>query len=224
MKKLLLASTLLAVSAMSAQAADLPRKSAPVYKPVVAVPSFVWTGFYAGINGGWLRQHTAGNIIGSSSTNGGIIGGTIGYNYQLQNNIVVGLEGDLGYVSNSRTSVLNAVPLVTNKVSNNYLGTVRARLGYSLGMFMPYVTGGFAFGDTKMTYTNSAFPLSNFSKSSNSAGYTVGGGVEAQIYQNWTAKVEYLYVDFGKQNYAGYRKVRVNDHVVRAGLNYKFNL
>ncbi len=222
MKKILLASTLLAVSALSAQAADLPRKSAPVYKPVVSVPSFVWTGFYAGINGGWLRQHVAGGILGSRSSNGGIIGGTLGYNYQLQNNIVVGLEGDLGYVSNSSKYVLNAVPLVTGKVSNNYLGTVRARLGYSLGMFMPYLTGGFAFGDTKLSYANSAFPLSNFSKSNTSAGYTVGGGVEAQIYQNWTAKVEYLYVDFGKQSYAGYGKVRLNDHVVRAGLNYKF--
>ena len=222
MKKILLASTLLAVSALSANAADLPRKGAPVYKPVVSVPSFAWTGFYAGINGGWLRQHVANNLLGGRSSNGGIIGGTIGYNYQLQNNIVVGLEGDLGYVSNSSKVTLNAAPLVTGKVSNNYLGTIRARLGYSLGMFMPYLTGGFAFGDSKLSYNNTAFPLTSFSKSSSAAGYTVGGGVEAQIYQNWTAKVEYLYVDFGKQSYAAYGKTRLNDHVVRAGLNYKF--
>jgi outer membrane immunogenic protein len=222
MKKFLLATTLLAVSAFAGNAADLPRKSAPVYKPVVALPSFVWTGFYVGINGGWARQSTSGGILGGRSSNGGLIGGTIGYNYQLQNNIVVGLEGDLGYLSNSSSYVLNAAPVVTGKVSNNYLATIRGRVGYSFGMFMPYVTGGVAFTDTKLSYVNSAFPASNFSKTNSSAGYTVGAGVEAQIWQNVTAKVEYLYADFGKPSYAAYGKVRSNDHIVRVGLNYKF--
>jgi outer membrane immunogenic protein len=222
MKKVLLATTILALSAFAGNAADLPRKGAPVYKPMVSVPSFSWTGFYVGVNGGWLRQNVSGGILGSKATNGGLIGGTVGYNYQLQNNIVLGVEGDLAYASNSGTRVLNAAPLVTAKTSNDYFGTLRGRLGYSMGTFMPYLTGGAAFNSTKITYNNTLTPLANFSKTGSNAGWTIGAGVEAQLWQNVTAKVEYLYADFGKQSYAAYGKVRVTDHVVRAGLNYKF--
>ncbi len=226
MKKFLLATTFLALSAVTVNAADLPRKSSPVYKPVVSVPKFTWTGFYVGINGGYARQNVGGNLFGNKVTNGGIIGGTVGYNYELQNYVVVGLEGDFGYMGNSGSKVLNGAPLVTGKVDNNYFGTVRGRVGYALNGYgiplLPYITAGVAFTDTKLSYANSFNPAANFTKTSSTAGFTVGGGLEAQIYQNLTAKIEYLYADFGKERYAAYGKTRVDDHIVRAGLNYKF--
>jgi outer membrane immunogenic protein len=219
MKKFLLATTLLALSAVATNAADLPRKSAPVYKPVVAVPAFSWTGFYVGINGGWVRNQISQRGNGKASSNGGLVGGTIGYNYQLQNNVVLGVEGDLGFASNSykgRSVVFAGDAL---KFTTNYLGTVRGRLGYSFGSFMPYVTGGVAFGGTKERYV--LFP-NTFSKNQTSIGWTVGAGVEAQVWQNVTAKVEYLYADLGSSNYQTIGKIGSKNHIVRAGLNYKF--
>jgi outer membrane immunogenic protein len=105
-----------------------------------------WTGFYVGLNGGGGFGHSNWDAFATGfDTTGGLVGGTVGYNYQM-GQVVFGLEGD-GDWSNLRGSGLCAGPSCETR--NNWLATARGRLGYSFGRVMPYVTGGGAFGDIK---------------------------------------------------------------------------
>jgi len=104
MKRILIASALALAAAVPAFAADLPPPVAPAPRaPVVYVPAqiFSWTGFYVGINGGWgFGQSTWTPPVGtisSFSTNGGMLGGTLGGNYQI-GQFVVGGEGDVDWL------------------------------------------------------------------------------------------------------------------------------
>ncbi len=208
------------------QAADLTKKSATTYKPVTVIPAFTWTGFYIGINNGLVRQRSSNENSATTrlrplTTFGGTVGGTAGYNYQLENKVVLGLEGDMSLVTNRGKRRDNNIAGDMAKISNGYLGTVRGRVGYSFDWYMPYVTAGAAFSDTKISYT-SPVQTANFSKNSSSYGFVAGAGVEAQIWKNITGKAEYLYVDLGKQKYGNFGKVRLTDHVFNTSLNYKF--
>ena len=91
------------------------------------------------------------------------------------------------------------------------------RKGYAIDRFMPYVTGGAAFGDVKTNIPGLG------SESTTRAGWTVGAGAEYAFAPNWTVKAEYLFVDLGKFtcNLCG-ANVKFNENIVRAGLNYKF--
>ena len=80
------------------------------------------------------------------------------------------------------------------EIKNNWLGTARGRIGYAWDRVMPYVTGGAAFGDIE------ANQLGLAGVHDTKVGWTVGGGVEAALAGNWTAKVEYLHVDLGSVN------------------------
>ena len=223
MKKLLLASVvLLALGVASATAADIPRRQvmpakAPVYVPP---PLYNWTGFYVGINGGggWGRSDFSAPLTSDSfRTSGGLIGGTLGYNYQV-GQVVFGLEGDLDW-SNIRGSGTCAG--LSCSVRNNWLGTARGRIGYAFDRFMPFVTGGAAFGNIK------ASPAAFAGVDNSKLGWTLGGGGEFAIAGPWTAKLEYLYVDLGKTNCpvgncAVSTDVNFHTNLVRAGLNYRF--
>src|SRR5262249_20761948 len=101
MKKLLLASVgMLALGLGQASAADIARRVAPARAPAAYVtPVYNWTGFYVGINGGYgFGSSSFSNTLGtaSSDVNGGLVGGTIGYNWQF-NQLVLGLEGDIDW-------------------------------------------------------------------------------------------------------------------------------
>jgi outer membrane immunogenic protein len=256
-RKTLSASLLGALAAVgfasAASAADLPRKSvapAPFAQPL---PAFTWTGFYVGLNAGYAfdtgKSQLTGSPallgtglapIGSAKTlgDGFMVGGTIGYNYQINPNFVAGLEADLSYTDLGKSVVGGVAPLTaTLSQDMTYFGTVRGRLGVTFDRFMVYGTGGLAFGDSKST-TTIAIPGSFWtgSKSDTRFGWTLGAGVEYAFTSNWSAKVEYLYYDLGKQNYAaplvagpgagagvfGQTKAENRGNIVRAGLNYRF--
>ena len=83
------------------------------------------------------------------------------------------------------------------------------------------VKGGYAWADSRFT--------NGFSGNGGRDGYTVGGGLEYLFTQNWSGKIEYQYYDFGTMNFlapgvllAG--NVRNDEHTIKAGLNYRFNL
>jgi len=99
---------------------------------------------------------------------------------------------------------------------------VRGRLGYAADRFMPFISGGAAFGDIRASTPGFA------GANTTNAGWTIGGGLEFALAQNWTAKAEYLYVDLGKLNCGIACGALVTDNVsfttniVRAGVNYHF--
>jgi outer membrane immunogenic protein len=224
MKRVLLALVGVAAFAGSAAAADLPPPAAQnYYKAPAYVQPYSWTGFYLGINGGggWGSSTWDVPATGRFSTSGGVVGGTLGYNYQF-GQIVTGLEGDIDWADINGTSS-TACPTGC-KTNDNYLGTFRGRLGFAADRFLPYITGGLAFGDIQAS--TPGFP----GNTASNAGWTIGGGIEASLWGNWSAKVEYLYVDLGRTNCgtscgapAGVvDNVSFHTNLLRGGLNYRF--
>ena len=207
--------------AQCAAAADL--SVAPLYKapPAEVTQAFNWTGFYLGANGGggWGHSWWSANSA-SVNLSGAQAGGTAGYNWQF-GNTVLGLEGDMDWsdLKGSNSSGGCAAGCTTN---DNWLSTVRGRVGYAFGSVMPYVTGGLAVGDVVASAPGFA------GASTTNAGWTVGGGLEVALPGNWSAKAEYLHVDLGNFNCgtacgaATTNNVSMHDDVVRAGLNYHF--
>jgi outer membrane immunogenic protein len=192
----------------------------PTKAPVVFAPAYNWTGFYLGINGGygWADSEWDGFASGPSA-DGWLAGGTIGYNWQT-GPLVLGVEGDIAW-SNIRGTFSNAFCPLGCETRNTWLGTARARLGYAADRIMPYVTGGAAFGEIQANPTGFA------GVSDTNVGWTVGAGIEAAIVGNWTAKVEYLYVDLGSIGCGALAcglptNVDFRTNVVRAGLNFRF--
>jgi outer membrane immunogenic protein len=221
MKRLCLAAIALVALGGAAAAADLtpaPRyyPKAPAYIPA---PVYNWTGFYIGINGGGAFGGSSWNSTGNRDISGGLVGGTVGYNYQI-GHAVIGVEGDIDWADISG-STTNGCPLGC-KTSDTWLSTARGRIGYAADRFMPYVTGGAAFGDIRASTPGFA------TATTTNAGWTIGGGLEGAIAGNWTAKAEYLYVDLGNFNCglncgAGVtNNVSFHANVLRAGLNYRF--
>jgi len=204
----------------SVAAADLARPvPQPYYQAPVAAQLYNWTGFYIGVNGGGAFGRSAWDPTGHFNMSGGIVGGTVGYNYQF-GQAVVGVEGDIDWAGISGTTN-NLCPLGC-KTSDSWLSTVRGRLGYAADRFMPFVTGGAAFGNIQATTPGF------IGASSSQVGLTVGAGLEFAIAGNWTAKAEYLYVDLGKFTCGlscgvlPTNNVSFTANLVRAGVNYRF--
>ena len=149
------------------------------------VAYYNWTGFYVGINGGyglgtsnWSAVPTA-----SNKPKGFLAGGTLGYNYQI-GSIVWGLEGDFDW-SDVKDNVACAPARHLRAPSNSWLATFRGRLGYAFDRWLPYITGGGAYGNVKATVNVPAFGIAA-SASNNQLGWTVGAGLEYAFLSNWT--------------------------------------
>jgi len=219
-------------------AADL---GAPVYKAPRA--AYSWTGCYLGIEGGgaWGRSdHIASGPVGFGSTtgggydvSGGLIGGTAGCSYQI-GNWVIGAEGDMSWADKSGNAN-NVPPFITSTVVStreHWLGTIRGRVGFTpVERWLVYATGGFAAADVEATIATAA--VGNFAETQTRTGWTAGVGVETALWGNWTAKLEYLHVEFSSQQYFtpspapaaainSRSDVPLTDEIVRGGLNFHF--
>ena len=215
---------LFAVS-FAAQAADVPIK-APYFKgsPRSVISYYNWTGFYAGVNGGYGTGTSTWSLVPGTDIKpkGAMFGGTLGYNWQ-SGAIVYGIEGDFDWsgVKGSNDCGVG----VTCETSNTWLATFRGRVGYAFDRWLPYITAGGAYGNVKAT---ASVPLAGLSASSSSdqLGWTAGAGVEYAFLGNWSAKLEYLYVDLGSFDAGAapvVNKVSFKENILRAGLNYKFS-
>jgi outer membrane immunogenic protein len=241
--KLFFATAAVALVSSSAFAADLPVKQ-PVYKapPAVMIPAYNWSGFYVGASGGYGWGHSDQTdpgipaptlppiLIGDGhyGVTGWLAGGTAGYNWQM-GQWVFGLEGDYSWsnISGSSQACGPAFALHACGTSLDSFGTFRGRIGYAAGQtgnVLLYVTGGLAVGDV-----HAWDALTPASGSSFQAGWTVGAGVEFAFAPQWTAKVEYLYIDLGKAQLFNIintpvvpETVSFNTNLVRAGVNYHF--
>src|ERR1700733_6230764 len=205
MKRIACAVMLSLVAAGGAFAADLP-PAPPPQAPVAYVPPpapvYNWGGIYVGINGGWGFGNAKWNVgpaggfgafSGSVSDNGGVVGGTLGANFQT-GGLVFGVEGDWDY-SGINTGTTQTICNVsgTCQTENNWLFTARGRVGWAVDRVLLYGTAGGAFGSIKTTFNG-------IDNTSTQAGWTVGAGVESAFADNWTARIEYLYVDLGTWN------------------------
>jgi outer membrane immunogenic protein len=232
MNRLAIITTAFLVTALAApvRAADLP--PAPTYKaPMMApMPIYNWTGFYIGANvgGGFAdvpitvtRMNTV--LMATAKMSGVIGGGQIGYNWQYTN-WVFGLEADFQGSSQRATGTVGRFILTE---SLPWFGTVRGRVGFTpVDRWLVYATGGLAYAEQQFTVTMAGVPVAN--ANATKAGWTVGGGVEAALWGNWTGKVEYLYIDI-TNNQTGMAvavpaqvQAHLRENVARVGLNYRF--
>ena len=126
----------------------------------------------------------------NANDNGGIVGGTLGFNYQM-NAFVFGVEGDFDYSGiNTGTTGTVCTFSGTCQTGNNWLSTLRGRFGFAVDRVLFYGTAGGAFGNVQTTFNGATTTHTQ-------AGWTAGVGVEAAFAENWTAKIEYLYVNLG---------------------------
>lgn len=234
MKRAFAAASIFAALASTASAADLPVKA-------LAPPPLGWAGAYGGVTVGYGVGHSDQtdpgavplpdaqllNFDGHYSVRGGMVGGTLGYNWQGEG-WVYGIEGDMSWADLSgRSEVCGPAAPAPHPCGTKLdaLGTVRGRVGHVAGVngdWLFYATGGVAFGDVRgwdamgPTFGNDW-----------RAGLTVGAGMEAAFAPRWTAKLEYLYVDLGNAQVFNVspgvpESVSLNAHLVRAGVNYRF--
>ena len=225
-----LAAAALLAMCFSVQAAELvmPQRKAykapPMPPPARFTPAYTnWTGFYFGLNAGYAWGHTRWDAPPplDFNTNGGLFGLAVGYNLQ-QAGWVLGIEADYDWTKlrGSTTCGFGAC-----ETRNNWLSTVRARVGVPVDQFLPYVTGGLALGDISASNTNLGFGTASTRKT----GWTAGAGLEFALTGNLTAKLEYLYVDLGSFNcglacvVVGSDNVNFNANIFRAGINFKFD-
>jgi outer membrane immunogenic protein len=229
MKRIFIAGAFLLAAAAQAFAADLPAPGPPPpYVP--AVPYYNWTGFYLGINGGgafgnsnWTDPVDV--APGNFNVTGGLIGGTVGYNYQI-GSWVLGVEGDGDWANLSGTSFGGGCINVGCTTQSNWLATVRGRAGYAWDRVFFYGTAGGAFANVQAAAGGLPF------NSTTQVGWTAGVGVEYAIWPNWTAKLEYLFVDLanascpvgscGAADGISNTTVSFNENIIRGGVNFKF--
>jgi outer membrane immunogenic protein len=226
--------------ASAADAADI-FSAAPAYPSAFSpVPYYNWTGLYVGANAGggfgnpnWYDYtDMAGGAYNATS---GLIGGTIGYNAMTLAPFVLSEEVDLD-ASRFRTTI-STTPVCAPgcQFRSDWVGTARLRFGVAMDKFLPYVTGGLSFAQLSTDISGTPFGT----QSKINLSWVVGAGVEYLLWDRWSAKIEYLYIDSsgitcdvacGQTNIpptaAGsfsQNSVSFNLHesVVRLGVNYR---
>lgn len=269
MKKLTLAVSILAFSSVAAAAADMAPSYTKA--PVMPAPVASWGGFYVGINGGgaWGRTDTSlattngtvpfgffdvDNIPGVNAagnnrinTSGAIAGGQIGYLWQ-GGKAILGIEAAFDWTnlngSQTRTQAYFDNPNIFSVYQNpraDWLFTFLGRVGYDMGAWYPYVTGGLAVSNLKygFNYTDTFFApgcpcAANFSETK--LGAAIGGGLAWRIGSNWTLRGEYLYIAFedlsatstlvggpidpGTASFA--HTAKFSENIARVSLDYSF--
>ena len=246
MKRYLLA-TLGAVAfglATPASAADLPRKG-PAVAPIAVAPIYNWTGFYIGGHIGWGQaergvDHNFDPIFFDSFSldqraDGFLGGGQIGFNWQT-GALVLGVEAQFSWMDadNDRHCFTHVVAGQINcGHATNWIATAAVRLGYAANNWLFYVKGGAAFHDSEFNFRPVNFPGAfTFSNNDDTeVGWMVGVGFEYGFTPNWSAKIEYNFMDFGDRDFFVRDTVFLNDfrldhdlqfHVVKFGINYRF--
>jgi outer membrane immunogenic protein len=254
MKKLVLISIAFSVMSSAASAADLANAA---YKaPVAATPlTDHWTGFYVGGNfgysvgrdpteiGGYAPFPNVTNFSSTKLSPAGVLGGgQVGYKWQWTPSWVLGVEADFqGATQKDWSCTLECgvgVGISTNQ-KLNWFGTARGIIGWATGSELWYFTGGYAYGKVESDGDFFRSDLGGVVAAGNSSatkdGWTVGGGVESRLWNsNWSARLEYLYMDLGHTSYdliattppLGSPLLKVDsairDHIIRVGVNYRF--
>jgi outer membrane immunogenic protein len=238
MKRIFVVGALLFASVEVVLAADIatPPPPAPPSSYFPTAAPINWGGFYIGVNSGYgfgtsnwtatAASSAAGGTTGSFNTSGLLVGGTLGLNLQA-GAVLFGVETDGGWTnlngSSSNSYCSSVTANATCETKSDWLSTARIRIGYAFNQILVYGTGGIAVGDVQSGLN----PPATFDSSIN-VGWTAGAGIEYAFAQNWSAKIEYLYINLGASctsancGPAVPFTVPLTENVVRAGVNFKF--
>jgi outer membrane immunogenic protein len=205
--KLAICVGVLLASATHAFAADMPAK---VYTKAPVVPIFSWTGFYVGGQIGYIwgsSNASAADTLAIVNTYGrmpkpvGVFGGVhSGYNVQLTNQVVVGVEGNIdGLGVEGLKDTIGILPFSQLRVTTDWAINVVARFGYAINHWLPYVFAGPTWVHDRERGFNpfiGAFGLDNWHN-----GVTAGAGIEYAFTRNWSARAQYRYINIDRQQY-----------------------
>jgi len=243
MRTIVTALLILAAGAGATSAADL--RPVPVRAPPQVQAGYNWTGFYLGVNvgGGWSNANSEFSTAGFPSfasvdnhMTGVIAGGQAGYNWQ-SGAWVFGVEADFQYSGMKGGISAPCPPGICAGLAASFdhdmpwFGTARGRFGYASAGWLIYATGGYAYTRLESNAFASAGGLAvDIQRDESRHGWTAGGGIEVAFARNWSAKVEYLFMDFGTRDgswmLTGLPTITDSTHlqsnIVRGGVNYRF--
>jgi len=233
MKKLLLATVALVAlgATVPALAADLAARPYTKAPPPVMAPIYNWTGFYIGghVGAAFGNDNTFNGLVVGNNNDARFLGGVqVGADYQFAPNWVLGVEGQFSWLGGNN----NVVTFPNGYAYTNDqrgLGSVTGRIGYTWGPALLYVKGGYAYSDNRETLLLAGVPQAFAFDHNHRDGYTVGAGLEYMFAQNWSAKAEYQYYNFGSTQFvnpaalAPFGSFRNDEHTVKVGVNYRFN-
>jgi high affinity Mn2+ porin len=183
----------------AAMASDMPVK-APHIQSV-----FDWTGLYIGAHAGYSRGSSNAVLsdpatTATSNSFGGVIGGVqAGYNYRLPSGILLGVEADITFPNYlTSNSVVSSLATARSAATEqwDYVGTARGRVGYATGPWLAYATGGLAWAGER--FLNLSVIGGDEKTLNTRLGWAAGAGVEYAFAPHWSARLEYLYSQFGK--------------------------
>jgi high affinity Mn2+ porin len=218
-----------------APAADGPI-GLPIKAPAIA-RSFDWSGWYVGGHAGYSRGSASSSLLDPAPSSlsqpfGALYGGVqFGYNYLLPWRLLFGFEGDFSFpnfleandITVARTTTRGST--ITERL--DYVGRLRGRLGYALDRSLIYGTGGFAWSQARFIESPGIGTDDNKILRTRT-GWTLGAGAEVAIAQDWTARLEYLYDQFGRTAAVMPSGTVVESnsslHNLRLGLNRKLGL
>jgi outer membrane immunogenic protein len=227
-KTQILAAALLLGSSTYALAADpgLPMEEAPV--------GFNWTGGYVGVQVGYgwgdsYYENSYGDFANYDPD--GVLGGLYaGYNHQLSNNVVLGVDADLSWSGMDGDEPFyyegDLDPDYRSTSDIEWSGALRARLGYAFDRFLPYIAGGVSFARYEFgLYENG---VEQFTQKNTWTGWNIGAGVDYAFTDNILFRAEYRYTDFGSKDFGdlwdgeAWTDVDLDTHDIRIGIAYKF--
>lgn len=215
-------------AAAPANAADirLPVKAAP---PAYVHAYYNWTGFYIGAHAGYgwadFSDTIVGGLTASVQPTGFIYGGQIGFNYQL-GSWVFGIEAE--YTTGDVKDTQN-IGLLSSQIKLDNTYNVAGRIGYAFDRTLLY--GKFGGAWTQESY-NFALGGATATGGVDRTGWLAGVGIEYAFLGNWSAKLEYTYMDMGSKNIvlattgglvATPANIDLAVQTVKLGVNYRFN-
>jgi len=243
MKKIALATTVLSMlfAAGAASAADLAARPYTKAPPPVLAPIYNWTGFYIGVNGGYGTSHKCWDNVGfvgvplvalsegCHDSDGGTVGGQIGYRWQASN-WVFGLEAQGNWADFSGSNNSLVFPGLYNRTRIDAFGFFTGQIGYSWNNALLYVKGGAAAVHDKYTSGPIGTGLVTASADETRWGGVVGVGFEYGFAPNWSFGVEYDHAFLGRRDITlnqvvapfPVESIRQDLDVVTARINYRF--
>jgi len=174
---------------------------------------------------GWGEaDHTSLDPGNDIDLTGWKLGAALGANFTVSDGVVVGIVGDIAWSDISGTEDFGVFGDITHTI--DWQGSLRARLGFDGGAFMPYLTGGAAFAHATREVVGSAW--GDGEGSATHFGWTAGAGVEIAATEDLSVDVAYRYSDFGEQEYDYDNPaftdptIALTEHLFTVGLNWRF--
>jgi len=209
-------------------------------RTMAADPGAASSGFYAGGHVGYMFGNATATLAdpigmataGGTTVFGGLFGGLqAGYEHVFLSRLMLGIELDASFPDFMDLAPILSyrfTPVVSANEQLEFLSTLRGRIGYAMGSWTPYVTGGLALGSFREELSNTGVGLDAVQPGNLRLGYALGAGIDKKLDNRWSARFEYLYTALGLTGYQFNPQARYDSQYdfqrFRLGMNYHFGV